>query len=119
MYQRVNDPCHARECSDVPSLASVLSQLQVYSWANELFGHWSHNVFVIGTSSQQNSPLVSIELDQSGDLVLLGSAAAEGEEWGEGMEDGNWVRRGRWELVAVVDAARAVDRIVRSTMKTV
>lgn len=119
MYLRVSDPCHAFECHDVPPLSSVLRELQVYSWANELFGHWSHNVFVIGTSSQQNSPLVSIELDQSGETVLIGSAAAEGEAWGEGMEDGNWVRRGRWQHVAVVDAARSVDQIVRSTMKSV
>ena len=121
MWSVLSNSCHASEASSEYSqgLRPVLVILAQYSWANRVYGHWSHNVFLIGTSSSsskgtgsQRSGLASLEMDPVTKMIVVGSPIRDGDEWGMWKENGHLVRVGRWDYVHAEQAAQLINEII-------
>ena len=122
MWHHLSDPCHAAEAARFDSstrpLAPVLAAVAECDYANFVFGHWSHSLFVIGTApsyavsaSSLHKDILLIECDEG--EFTLGFGETPSAEWGIRFSNGETIRTGRWITCDAETALATIGNVVR------
>jgi hypothetical protein len=123
MRPPLSDPSHAAACrargNSLAPLGRVLSELASRPYANQVYGHWGHDWFFIGTApcdEEMDSPLDReiLCLVPVGKRFRVGYGETPTSEWGWRLaEDEVTVEQsGCWQECSENEAVTLADRII-------
>lgn len=121
MWRLLSAPEQESDCKPVTngmkSLAKILSELAKRSYANKVYGHFSHECFYIGTAPNYEASLTGayhsiIAIEPIEDRFLIGYGAAPLSKWGRSLVAGKLEEWGCWDLCPESEVVSLVDRIV-------
>jgi hypothetical protein len=94
-------------------LARVLAELATRPYAQQVYGYWSHAIFVVGTARSYEESHEASHYDifciepsePDGRYFLVGSGETPRGEWGcrDGKRVGRWERCLEHEIVPLID----------------
>jgi hypothetical protein len=127
MWRLLSDPCHAAECvargTSLAPLGRVLLELASRPYASQVYGHWGHDWFFIGTApsyQEKGNPLYRqiLCIVPVGKRFRVGHGETPTSEWGWQMADGEVEQVGCWQECSENEAILLADRIITRDLNT-
>lgn len=121
MWRLLSAPEQESDCklatNDMKSFAKILSELARRSYADQVYGHFSHECFFIGTAPNYEASLTGtyhriIAVEPLEDRFLIGYGGAPLSKWGRSLVAGKLEEWGCWDLCTESEVVSLVDRIV-------
>jgi hypothetical protein len=122
MWLLLSDPRHSAYCLQLGAprltiLGQLLSELQSRPYATSVYGHFSHDLFIIGTApsyqeADNSSHRRILGILPRGEVFRVGYGATPESNWGWDNVDGSMQEVGSWEACTTAEALALIDRIV-------
>lgn len=125
MWNKLSDPCHAINAVRLDfykqGLSEVLAKVATCDYAEFVFGHWSHQLFIVGTApsysvsdSKLHQNILLIVSEKDG--LEIGFGETPTSEWGIKQSEGKIIRKGCWIKCDADTAVRTIGAVIRGVL---
>lgn len=129
LWHQLSSPIHEERCRKrghrLAAFANVLHDLAVRDYSSRLFGHWSHDVFIIGTASSYEASfdlpeykLVTLE-NVRGQIFAVSFAEAGAATFGWHRENDRDVFDGCLRECRANEVVPIVDEVIQKSLPPV